>query len=246
MRDAHRMKEKFDLSLDNRQIVSLLVAGVVVLGSVFVLGVVVGKKLATQELPAEGRDRLTALDEKAAAMDEVRDASLTFQEELTRKGPPNVEAPTVTVVEAPPQPELIAKAAPAVDASVDPAPAQVAVAPKEEPAKPAGKVADAKVATRTTNDGGQRDGAGKRPVEAAPNGAFTLQLSASQSKAEADRFATKLRDRGYAPFLLEAQVAGKGTWYRVRMGSFPTREAATRYLQDFRRETQLDAFVTAM
>jgi cell division protein FtsN len=38
-------------------------------------------------------------------------------------------------------------------------------------------------------------------------------------------------------------VANKGTWYRVRMGSFPSRDAATRYLSDFKRETQLDAFV---
>ena len=47
MRDAHRMKEKFDVSLDNRQIVSLLIAGIVVMGAVFVLGVVVGKNLKT-------------------------------------------------------------------------------------------------------------------------------------------------------------------------------------------------------
>src|SRR3954452_10515761 len=99
MRDSHRMKEKFDLSLDNRQIVSLLIAGVVVLGSVFVLGVVVGKKLAINDKTASAPDLLTALDEKAAAMTEVRDASLTFQEELTRKGPPTIQAPSVRVVE---------------------------------------------------------------------------------------------------------------------------------------------------
>ena len=46
MRDAHRMREKYDLSLDSRQVVSLLIGGIVVLGAVFVLGVLVGKKLA--------------------------------------------------------------------------------------------------------------------------------------------------------------------------------------------------------
>ena len=45
MRDAHRMKEKFDVTLDNRQIVSLLIAGIVVMGAVFVLGVTRGMEL---------------------------------------------------------------------------------------------------------------------------------------------------------------------------------------------------------
>ena len=42
MRDAHRMKEKYELSLDNRQIVSMTVGGLIVVAAVFVLGVVVG------------------------------------------------------------------------------------------------------------------------------------------------------------------------------------------------------------
>ena len=44
MRDTHRMKEKFDVSLDNRQIISLLIAGIVVMGAVFVLGVTASRK----------------------------------------------------------------------------------------------------------------------------------------------------------------------------------------------------------
>jgi len=35
MRDTHRMREKYDLSLDSRQVVSLLIGGIVVLGAVF-------------------------------------------------------------------------------------------------------------------------------------------------------------------------------------------------------------------
>ncbi|RKH43080.1 SPOR domain-containing protein, partial [Corallococcus llansteffanensis] len=82
-----------------------------------------------------------------------------------------------------------------------------------------------------------------RPAEAVKGGAFTLQLSAFQSRPDADRFAARLRDRGYAPYILAAEVPGKGTWYRVRMGSFASKEAAGRYLTDFKRETQLDAYV---
>jgi cell division septation protein DedD len=109
-------------------------------------------------------------------------------------------------------------------------------------------VAEESVPTRTATPagGGLKEAiarATQRPAEAVPGGAFTLQLSSFQSREEADRFAARLRDRGYAPYIVAAEVANKGTWYRVRMGSFPSKDAAARYLTDFKRETQLDAFV---
>src|SRR3954471_6470355 len=121
MRDAHRMKEKIDLSLDNRQIVSLLIAGIVVLGAVFVLGVVVGKKLAEGEKAAGSPDLLSTLDEKAAAMEKVhRDPATTFQDELTKKAVPEARAERpapkpAAAAPAKPTPEATA-AAPAASA----------------------------------------------------------------------------------------------------------------------------------
>jgi cell division septation protein DedD len=113
-----------------------------------------------------------------------------------------------------------------------------------------GRVETAVVPTRAAErEGGLSEAfaraAAKPPAEAVKGGAFTLQLSASQSRDEADRFARRLRERGYAPYILKSEVSGKGTWYRVRMGSFPTKDAAQRYLADFKRETQLPAFVAA-
>lgn len=296
MRDAHRMKEKFDVSLDNRQIVSLLIAGIVVMGAVFVLGVVVGKKLAGNAQAAAAPDLLSALDANAQALQEAqKEPPLTFQDELTRKAPTEPAAsepkkapatkpaPTAAATHAP-KPAPVAAAAPAVPAAKPPPaekpaeqpasgekaetaynsadeelaalaavkkPQAPAAAPAPTPApKPApGAVAEETVPTRTaTPPGGALKEAiaratTQRPTEAVPGGAFTLQLSAFQTREEADRFASRLRDRGYAPYIVAAEVAHKGTWYRVRMGSFPSRDAATRYMSDFKRETQLDAFV---
>ncbi|WNG57442.1 SPOR domain-containing protein [Archangium gephyra] len=298
MRDAHRMKEKFDVTLDNRQIVSLLIAGIIVMGAVFVLGVVVGKKLAGNAQTAAAPDLLSALDANAQALQQARETEspLTFQDELTRKSGSDASKPgTVTVAIPPPapkpkpaEPKPEAKAAepqvaevPADEPAASPtdddyAPPATASAtePKPKPeAKPAepkpeskpaatqvaeskpapvpGKVEAAPVPTRTTTPaqgGGLKDAiarATQRPTEAAPGGAFTLQISAFQNRPEADRFAAKLRDRGYAPYIVTAEVPNKGTWYRVRMGSFPSKDAASRYLSDFKRETQLQAFVAA-
>lgn len=310
MRDAHRMKEKLDVSLDNRQIVSLLIAGIIVMGAVFVLGVVVGKKLAGNAQAASAPDLLSALDANAQALQQARDTEppLTFQDELTKKtgsdtapSKPGAKPGTVTVAIPPPAPkpkpaeppaatEPKPSEAPATAEAAAPEgtpsptdddyapipaattakaeakpeskpaeskPTKAEAKPESKPAetkvadsKPAphpGKVEPAPVPTRTTTpQGGLKEAiarAAQKPTEAVPGGAFTLQISAFQNRPEAERFAAKLRDRGYAPYIVSAEVPHKGTWYRVRMGSFPSKDAASRYLADFKRETQIDAFV---
>jgi cell division protein FtsN len=40
-----------------------------------------------------------------------------------------------------------------------------------------------------------------------------------------------------------AEIAGKGTWYRVRVGSFETKDAAERYRKDLARETGVQGYV---
>ncbi len=227
MRDGHRIKEKYDLSLDNRQIVSLFIAAIVVMGTVFVLGVVVGKNLAGNQRGAAAADLLSALDEKAVAMEQVRsDTHLTFQDELTKKaGPLGGE-------ESPAQPARAdAVEAKAVESSEPPIPSE-----RNEPKQPAA----------TANERILREAiarAEKRPSAVASPSAFTLQLSASQMREDADKFAAKLRERGYAPYVVESEVPGRGKWYRVRIGRFASKDAAVKYLADFRRETQLEAFV---
>lgn len=251
MRDSHRLKEKYELSLDSRQIVTLTVTTLVVLGGVFVLGVVVGKKLAneTQKID-QPADILSAADQKTEALAQAEKAApaLTFQEELTKKQAeptPPPEPPKnvivlkpiepVKVVEAPvvkPEPVKVAEV---VAPKVDLEPTHLAETPKSEP-----------VATRTNDAGGLKEAFGKvqKAPEGAADGSWTLQLSAYQDKGEAERFAAGLRDKGYAPYIVEAAIAGKGTWFRVRMGRFGSKDAASTYLSDFKRETSIAGIVT--
>lgn len=253
MRDSHRLKEKYELSLDSRQIVTLTVASLVVLGGVFVLGVVVGKKLSAESQKLDQpADILSAADQKTEALAQADKAQpLTFQEELTKRAPEPVPAPepvkNVIVLKPaelkvePPKPLEPVKADEAAKvAEVKPieAPTRLPETPKSEP-----------VATRTNDAGALKEAFGK--VQKAPEaptpsaeGSWTLQLSAYQDKAEAERFAAGLRDKGYAPFIIEANVAGKGTWFRVRMGRFGSKDAASTYLADFKRETSIAGIVT--
>ena len=232
MRDSHRMKEKYDLSLDSRQVVSLLAAGIVVLLAVFTLGVLVGQKLAGSQRTDRAPDLLSALDQKSAALERARAAPpLTFQEELTADAG---NAPAASKG----KPEVVAKAE---------TPKAESVKPVEKKPETAAKPADAgAIATRTTPPAAPAAPAVAKPATGTvPSGAFTLQLGASPNREDAERMVSRLREKGYAPYITTAEVPGKGTYYRVRMGSFATREAASRYLEDFKRETKTEAFVAS-
>jgi len=260
MRDTHRMREKYDLSLDSRQVVSLLIGGIVVLGAVFVLGVLVGKKLAGTPHTDRAPDLLTALDHKSDALERARAAPpLTFQEELTK---PASAAPAAIRPPAAPTSTVSAGAHPAAASTSVAAASPAAGAPAPTASKPTTVARAAAVPVTTTTDSKperkpepesvatRSTPAAARPAPKVPDttsatGAFTLQLGASPNRDDAERQASRLRDKGYAPYIVTAEVPGKGTWYRVRMGSFPTKDAATRYLQDFKRETQAEAFVAS-
>jgi len=250
------MKEKLDLSLDNRQIVSLLLGGIVVLGAVFVLGVVVGKKLAEGGAAQTAPNLIAALDQQAATMEKVRAEAkpeLTFQKVLTEDRDDDVR-----VVKAAPKPAAAVEPAAKPEEKPEPKPEAKPEA-KPEPEReivrvqppPAVQESPPPVVTASVK---APDGAKPSELQAAiakaqlppPSpGSFCLQLSATQVRAEADRFAANLQDRGYAPYVVTAEVPGKGTWYRVRLGRFPSKDAASKYLQDFRRETRMEAFIAA-
>jgi cell division septation protein DedD len=70
---------------------------------------------------------------------------------------------------------------------------------------------------------------------------WTIQLAAAHDRAEAERVAARFA--ALNPRIEEADVPGKGRFWRVRIGAFDTREAAERYLRDAGRETGAKGFV---
>src|SRR6476661_6138024 len=124
MRDLDRWKDKVEISLDGRQIFFLFFGSAVAACLIFVVGVLIGKRIEARALamqPAPIEDPLAALDQLGDA-DEA-DEGLTFHKALT---PPKAELPRKTekaekpVVEAKkvepkPQPaKIVEKPAPAI------------------------------------------------------------------------------------------------------------------------------------
>ncbi len=70
---------------------------------------------------------------------------------------------------------------------------------------------------------------------------WTVQLGAAQTRGEAEALAERVR--GLGPRIEEADVPGKGHWFRVRTGRFDTRAAAEKYRNDVVRETGIAANV---
>lgn len=59
-------------------------------------------------------------------------------------------------------------------------------------------------------------------------GKFTVQVASYADEAEAQKFASDLKDKGYSAFYVPATVKGK-TWFRVSVGQFATPKEAASY-----------------
>jgi cell division septation protein DedD len=201
--------------------------------------------------PADG---LAAFDHPPSADGGEAAYKDTFHDSLTSAKPPPdrlppapkvqaLPAPVPVKVQAPvvvaPAPPVASSAAPtapaaAVAAAVPapaPPPASTPVAkpePKPEPRSPPPPVAVAAPAFRPP---------------ASAKGAWVVQVGSTQERFEADRIAARFASRGAK--VTVADVPGKGRWYRVRLGSFESREAADRYLKDLERTTGAKGFVAS-
>jgi cell division septation protein DedD len=65
-------------------------------------------------------------------------------------------------------------------------------------------------------------------------GPWTIQVAAFPDQAQASARSEALRGQGVAARVVRADLPGKGTWYRVQLGNFQTREAGMAFGRDLR------------
>ncbi|MEE2671805.1 MAG: SPOR domain-containing protein [Bdellovibrionota bacterium] len=61
-------------------------------------------------------------------------------------------------------------------------------------------------------------------------GKFTVQLASHKTQESAQEFADAFIIKGYDVIINEANIPGKGKWYRVSLGLFDTRQEALNYI----------------
>jgi len=226
--NVERWREKIEVKLDNRQVFFLFFGSAVVACMLFVLGVMVGKRIESR-----GQAEAPVLADPLAALDRAHqpppgvaapDPQLTFPSTL---GAPKVKGPSAHTLSTPPK----APSAPKVMATSKPiGPAKpVAAAPK--PIAPARPIVVAKPVPAVAP-----------PVDPAKaKGKYTLQLSTFTTSADAAAFVQKYP----GAFVIAADVPGKGMTYRVRLGNYASYKDVVAAKESFEKQHNTIALIAA-
>ena len=97
--------------------------------------------------------------------------------------------------------------------------------------------------TQAANNAAQMATPGGPTAPAGKDGGYQLQVSSFRTQTEAQHFADQLRARGHKAYVMEAHVPGRGTWFRVRIGPFPSQAQASSYRQGFEAKEHVVPFI---
>jgi cell division septation protein DedD len=113
VRDGHRLREKIELTIDDRQVAALAVGALLLLAGMFALGLLVGMQLARRSpQPALAGD-LAALDDQRAHAQRIAAPPPRAEEQPARPEPKKeLPPPASTVNVAPPARALVVKPEP--------------------------------------------------------------------------------------------------------------------------------------
>lgn len=262
MRDGRRVRDRFEVSLEPRQVALLFVLVLVILVLVFALGIIVGRGLRSPVTPPavagaapaeEGGDVADGPPVDAAALpgDPVEgegDGAPKLKFYGADAKTPEREASAVAPT---PADEPAAQADPAAAAPADAAPAPELKGLPAEPApvKTAAVKADKASEKAKAKPEAKPKAEPKKAAKAdakpkAAGGKFTIQVSAFQSRSQADQLVSNLKNKGYDAYIAQAVIPGKGIWYRVRIGTFGSRDDAQKTANTLKRKEGISTYVT--
>jgi cell division septation protein DedD len=97
--------------------------------------------------------------------------------------------------------------------------------------------------TQAANNAAQMATPSGPTAPAGKDGGYQLQVSSFRTQTEAQHFADQLRARGHKAYTIEAHVPGRGTWFRVRIGPFPSQVQASNYRTSFEQREHVVPFI---
>lgn len=251
MQDLKEMGDQFELRLGNRDVALVVGALFLVLVLAFALGVIMGKRLygpvqgqpiaqvtsppATSPGPAE-----PAPEPATAPAAVTTGEQYTFPETLknlpatgsTPTSPPPAAAP----VTAHAQPTTAPASAATPESTTRPpaaTPPSAHPAPKTEPITEPEPPSHTAPPAKTT------------PAAKSPGGAWSIQVSAVPDKKRAEDYMKSLKAKGLEAWISTVDGTDGKTYYRVRIGHFPTVEEATAEMKKLQEANSIpkDSFV---
>ena len=275
-RETELYKDKIEVSLDGRQIFYLFFGGAVIVGMVFVLGVMVGRRVEARGHVE--RAHVEATVDPLAALDRLEGGSgLSFQGALRGSEPPVADVdkqiaemaaakkPDGKIDAKKPEPKaeepkVEAKPEAKVEKKSDDKKSDEkksddkksddkkleakadAPKPKGEDKKSDDKKAEGKKSEAKADDPKPEP---KAEAKAEKKQKFTLQLSSFKDKDEAEAFLDQVKAAGYTATMTKADVDGK-QFYRVRMGTYSSVDAANDAKAEFEKSAKKSALVTKL
>ncbi len=84
----------------------------------------------------------------------------------------------------------------------------------------------------------------EQSVAATPNnGSLTIQVASFSDQAQANERVNSLRSRGVEARAVRVEIPNKGTWYRVQIGGFKSRDDASGYANQLKSKGILQEFI---
>ncbi|MFQ5508195.1 MAG: SPOR domain-containing protein [Leptospirillia bacterium] len=105
-------------------------------------------------------------------------------------------------------------------------PEGVEVRPKDVTVKPEGMPAPQAQTETAESETAQKAPESAARVWASEPTPYTLQVASFSKKARAEEMAARLKAKGFEPYVADADLGGKGIWWRVRVGHYSTEQAA--------------------
>lgn len=75
-----------------------------------------------------------------------------------------------------------------------------------------------------------------KSIKSSPGGEYTVQIASFPDKDNAREMEESLRAKTYPAYIKTANLPNRGTWYRVRIGEFTTKQKALLYMESLKRE----------
>ena len=233
------------MSKNKSNLVPLLVTFAVLFIIVFALGIIIGKGLGGEDTPVVERTYEIGVpaeepDLDVAEEEVVEEAEVVEIEEPASK----VTAEDVAKQKEDTPKETDTKKDITIKSEDKKEETAIIESRKEEPAPtPVPKVEEPKAAStedviKDIKEGQLTEAPAEKEVAKAnapsmpktdPGGRYTVQLAAFQDKKQADSLKNSLTAKGYPAFIKQYETPDKKTWYRVRVGTFSTKDLAAEY-----------------
>ena len=234
-------KQRFFI-YDRKEMGVLILLGLMVALFAFTLGVHLGKRAivkvpsaapseaANSPMVGDASPSRQELNEQGKVAAQAADDTLkqTLHEEVTKTGiqldtPRQVDLPEKTAAEKRPS-QADAKAEANTETNTE-----------TKPDAKAGVKTSAKAGAPFTNTAGESAGI-----------QYTLQIGSFPSEAEASGYVKRISgESGLLPFVREVEIKGKGRWFRVFTGSYPTKDQAEKAGLSYQSRKMIHSFVVS-